>query len=86
MTIVYFEAVQQQKLSRCPNIIRKLAGDETYDTCDLNSKPCLIEHGLYECEEWDRILAEWIAEERDHGQKAPRPKLRIEPSLQVNTR
>lgn len=36
--------------NECPYIQRKLAGDETYDICEINTKPCLIEHGLYECE------------------------------------
>jgi len=72
--MTYMESLQQQKLSRCPEIIRKLAGDETYDICNLNDKPCLIEHGLYECEEWNQIQAEWIEEERTHG---IRPPLRI---------
>ncbi len=40
---------------RCPHIIRKRAGDESYDICELNTKACLIEHGLYECEIWNEI-------------------------------
>uniref|UniRef100_A0A6H1ZK89 Uncharacterized protein n=1 Tax=viral metagenome TaxID=1070528 RepID=A0A6H1ZK89_9ZZZZ len=47
-----------QKLSTCPHIITKLAGDETYDLCDLNNKHCLIEHGHYECEVRNEIQAE----------------------------
>uniref|UniRef100_A0A6M3LID3 Uncharacterized protein n=1 Tax=viral metagenome TaxID=1070528 RepID=A0A6M3LID3_9ZZZZ len=42
----------------CPHIIRRLAGDETYDICELNTKSCLIEHGLYECEIWNEIQEE----------------------------
>jgi len=47
---------------RCPHIIRKQAGDESYDICELNTKPCLIEHGLYECEIWEEIKREWAEE------------------------
>ena len=43
---------------RCPHIIRKLVGDEIYDICDLNTKACVIEHGLYECETWELIKQE----------------------------
>ena len=43
------------KDDECPYILRKLAGDETYDTCEINTKSCLIEHGLYECEIWNEI-------------------------------
>ncbi len=60
----YLIALEQQKLSRCPHIIRKLAGDETYDMCELNDKICLIEHGIYECETWDEIQKEWLEELR----------------------
>ena len=42
----------------CPYIQRKLAGDETYDICEINGKPCLIEHRLYECEIWNEIRAD----------------------------
>ena len=55
-------------MTRCPHIIRKLAGDETYDICELTErpsgrvKPCLIEHGLYECSIWDEIQKEWEVE------------------------
>lgn len=48
----------------CPEVRRKRAGDETYDVCNLNSKPCLIEHGLYECNYYNDYLRE-IAEEQD---------------------
>ena len=34
--------------SRCPYLITKLAGDETYDTCKLRGKSCIIEG----CEEY----------------------------------
>ena len=63
----YFEALKEQKLSRCPHIIRKLAGDETYDTCGLNTKSCLIEHGLYDCETWEEIQKEWLKEVKENG-------------------
>ena len=58
----YMEAIKEQKLSRCPHIIRRLAGDETYDLCELNSKSCLIEHGQYDCEVWAEIQKEWVKE------------------------
>ena len=54
---------------RCPHIIRKQAGDETYDLCELTERPsgriqsCLIEHGLYECETWKEIYNEWREED-----------------------
>lgn len=63
----YFEALQEQKLSRCPHIIRKLAGDETYDICGLNTKACLIEHGIYECYTWKEIQKEWLKEAQDES-------------------
>ena len=47
---------------RCPEVITKQAGDESYDICRLNTKPCLIEHGLYECEYYEQFLTE---EEQD---------------------
>ena len=49
---------------RCPHVIRKRAGDETYDLCELTERPsgriqpCLIEHGG-ECE----IYNEWREDE-----------------------
>ena len=48
--------------NRCPHIRRVRAGDESYDICELNTKPCLIEHGLYECEIWEEIKREWVEE------------------------
>ena len=45
-------------MDKCPHIIRKSAGDETYDICEINSKRCLIEHGIYKCEIWDEIQKE----------------------------
>ena len=50
-------------MDRCPHIIRKRAGDESYDLCELSDRPsglksCLIEHGLYECETWEEIKKE----------------------------
>jgi len=45
-------------MDRCPHIIRRQAGDETYDLCELTTKPCLTEHGLYECEVWKEIQKE----------------------------
>jgi len=49
-------------MDRCPHIQRKLAGDEAYDICEINTKPCVIEHGLYECETWEEIQKEWAEE------------------------
>ena len=43
----------------CPHIQRKRADDETYDICELNTKPCLIEHGHYECETWNEIAVDF---------------------------
>ena len=42
----------------CPEVIHRRVGDETYDICDLNTKPCVIEHGLYECETYNEYLEE----------------------------
>ena len=50
--------VMPGNLERCPHIIRKRVGDESYDICDLKGKSCLIEHGLYECETWEVIKRE----------------------------
>lgn len=44
----------------CPHIIRKSAGDETYDICEINTKGCLLEGGS-ECETWNEIREEWVA-------------------------
>ena len=49
---------EESLFDRCPHIIRKRVGDESYDICDLNTKSCLIEHGLYECETWNKIQEE----------------------------
>ena len=43
---------------RCPYIIRKQAGDESYDICELNTKSCLEEHGYYTCDIWEEIKKE----------------------------
>lgn len=37
----YFIAQKEQRLSRCPHIIRKF---EAFDMCNLNQKPCVIEN------------------------------------------
>ena len=42
----------------CPYIIRKRAGDESYDICELKGSSCLIEHGHYTCETWEEIKQE----------------------------
>ena len=42
----------------CPEVRHKRAGDETYDICNLVDKPCLIEHGLYECEYYNQFIEE----------------------------
>lgn len=43
---------------RCPHIIRKRAGDESYDDCKFLGIRCMIEHGHYECETWNEIQGE----------------------------
>lgn len=54
-------------MDRCPHIIRKWAGDESYDFCELTErpsrriKPCLLESGD-KCEIWDEIQEEWARE------------------------
>ena len=54
---------------RCPHIIRKSAGDESYDLCERTErpsgriKPCLLESGD-ECETWEEIKREWQLEEQ----------------------
>ena len=42
----------------CPEVRHKRAGDEAYDICNLNTKSCLIEHGLYECDYYNDYLKE----------------------------
>lgn len=62
------DIIRMKEESRCPHIIRKQAGDESYDLCELTErpsgriKPCLLIEGL-ECETWNEIQAEWKAEE-----------------------
>ena len=46
----------------CPEVRRKRAGDESYDICNLNTKSCLIEHGLYVCPYYENYLEEMKAE------------------------
>ncbi|KKL94508.1 hypothetical protein LCGC14_1863950 [marine sediment metagenome] len=49
---------------KCPHIIRKSAGDESWDFCELTEKPsgrikgCLLESGDV-CETWEEIQGEW---------------------------
>lgn len=56
--------------AECPFIIRKSAGDESYDLCEATErpsgriKPCLLESGL-ECDIWNEIQAEWEADEKE---------------------
>lgn len=45
----------------CPYVKRKSAGDESWDFCEINDKPCLRESGL-ECD----IYNEWL-KEKDNG-------------------
>ena len=47
--------------NRCPHIIRKQAGDESIDICEINDKICLLV-GDYECEIWEEIKREWAEE------------------------
>ncbi len=52
---------------RCPHIITKSAGDESYDCCELTErpsgriKPCLLESSS-ECEIWEEIQKEQATE------------------------
>ena len=48
----------EYKEGDCPEVRHKRAGDESYDICKLNEKPCLIEHGLYECPLFNKYLEE----------------------------
>lgn len=59
-TIRELQMDEQRLRERCPHIITKQAGDETYDICELNTKSCLEEHGLYECDTWEAIKREEI--------------------------
>lgn len=47
---------------KCPFIITKPAGDESYDICRFLGERCKIEHGG-ECETWDLIQKE------EHGKE-----------------
>lgn len=46
------------KEGECPEVRHKRAGDETYDICNLTGKACLVEHGLYTCEYFEKYLKE----------------------------
>ena len=48
----------ENKYPDCPEVQHKRAGDESYDICGTNTKPCVIEHGLYECETYNLFLKE----------------------------
>lgn len=42
----------------CPELVKKLAGDETFYYCKLMECPCMQEYqGM--CDEWDKIKEEW---------------------------
>ena len=69
----YFEALQEQKLSRCP--YHKPRPD-TVARCDLNESVCDIELGNYDCDEWKDIQAEWLQEEHEIKPK-PWPSYKI---------
>ena len=45
----------------CPHQVKGLFGDETYVTCNLNSKPCLIEYGDT-CDTYQDFLEQYLAE------------------------
>ena len=47
-----------KEIPRCPYVIRKRAGDESYDICEIETNFCPIEHGLYECSIYDEFLQE----------------------------
>lgn len=46
------------KETDCPEVGHKRAGDESYDICKFTGKSCLIEHGLYECDYFNKFLEE----------------------------
>ncbi len=49
--------VETLEKPRCPEVERKQAGDESFDLCGLTrGKPCLIEHGHYECDVYEEFL------------------------------
>ena len=50
--------LEKYKGLECPEVRHRRAGDESYDICDLNTKACLIEHGLYRCDYYESPLAE----------------------------
>jgi len=59
-----YDTKQDNKATeRCPNLIAKSAGDETYYFCDINDHPCLREYGDDICEEYEEIMKEWAREE-----------------------
>ena len=49
--------VTEKTEERCPYIIRKQAGDESFDICELNTKSCLLVSGL-PCDTWEEIKKE----------------------------
>lgn len=67
----YFEALQEQKLSRCPYHKPRM---DTVDWCKLDEVVCKVEQGDYDCEEWRQIQAEWIKEDRS---EKPYPSYRL---------
>lgn len=49
---------------RCPYAHTRLAGDETYEVCEINGKFCLLESGDV-CETYEETLAELAEEAED---------------------
>jgi len=46
---------------KCPYAQTKLAGDETYEVCSLNTKLCLLESGLT-CDTYEEAMEELVKE------------------------
>ena len=59
--------LEDRRAKECPHIIRKSAGDESWDYCELTERPsgriqgCLLVGGDT-CETWEEIQKEWEAE------------------------
>jgi len=57
-------------MERCPHMITKRAGDESYDYCELTERPsgriqgCILMSGD-KCEVWGEIQEEWRSDGED---------------------
>ena len=62
--------LEDRRAKECPHIIRKCAGDESWDFCEITEsgsgriKPCLLVSGDT-CEIWEEIQKEWRAENEE---------------------